>query len=187
MTTAEEPQDDCNGEWVLCSPETAGAFSGVGYFFGREIHQEMNVPVGLINSSWGGTPAEAWTSKQTIDENPDYYTLEKRYIRTKNRFDIDRNAFDSRLEESQEAGFSAESEQAFPESLVGIWDFLSGAPGQELQSTMTVSLNKGKLEIKMGWQAVHLPSGLSSGKVFNHLSNLPLLRPTRNKGQAKND
>ncbi len=59
---AETPQDDCQGQWQVCSPETVGGFSGTAFFFGRELHRELGVPVGLINSSWGGTPVEAWTS-----------------------------------------------------------------------------------------------------------------------------
>jgi sialate O-acetylesterase len=58
---AEKPQDDCQGSWVVCSPETVGSFSATAYFFGRTLHEELNVPVGLINSSWGGTPVQAWT------------------------------------------------------------------------------------------------------------------------------
>lgn len=60
-TAAETPQDDCRGEWVVCDPETVGGFSGTAYFFGRELHKELGVPVGLINASWGGTPVQAWT------------------------------------------------------------------------------------------------------------------------------
>lgn len=56
------PLSDTEGEWVLCSPETVADFSAVGYFFGREIHQRTQQPVGLIHSSWGGTPIEAWMS-----------------------------------------------------------------------------------------------------------------------------
>ena len=56
---AESPQSDCTGEWTSCSPETVPGFSAVGYFFGRELHQKLKVPVGLIHTSWGGTPAEA--------------------------------------------------------------------------------------------------------------------------------
>ncbi len=52
--------------WKECSPETIPTFSAVAYFFGRELHQEYDVPIGLISSSWGGTPSEAWTSKGTI-------------------------------------------------------------------------------------------------------------------------
>jgi len=48
--------------WMVCSPQTAGGFTGTGFFFGRKIHLELKVPVGLINSSVGGTPIEAWTS-----------------------------------------------------------------------------------------------------------------------------
>ena len=59
--SAALPEEDPKGEWRVCSPQTVGGFSAVGYFFGRELHQSLHVPVGLIDSSWGGTPAEAWT------------------------------------------------------------------------------------------------------------------------------
>jgi sialate O-acetylesterase len=59
---AREPRSDCGGSWVVCSPETVGAFSATAYFFGRDLHMKLAVPVGLINSSVGGTPIEAWTS-----------------------------------------------------------------------------------------------------------------------------
>ena len=57
------PQDDCEGTWAVCSPDTVGSFSAVAYFFGRELHQKLGVPVGLINSSVGGTDIAAWTSE----------------------------------------------------------------------------------------------------------------------------
>ncbi len=59
--TAETPQERCQGDWKVCSPDTVGGFSATAYFFGRELHQQLGVPVGLINSSWGGTPVQAWT------------------------------------------------------------------------------------------------------------------------------
>ncbi len=59
---AETPQKECGGTWVVCSPETAGAFSAAAYFFGRELHQSLKTPVGLINSSYGGTTIETWIS-----------------------------------------------------------------------------------------------------------------------------
>lgn len=57
-----EPQDACKGTWQVCSPKTVGGFSGTAYFFGRRLHRDLDVPVGLVNSSWGGTAIEAWTS-----------------------------------------------------------------------------------------------------------------------------
>lgn len=70
-TASAEPQDDTEGTWVAASPETTGSFSAVGYFFAKKIQGELNVPVGLIHSSWGGTPSEAWTSQEAIASTPD--------------------------------------------------------------------------------------------------------------------
>jgi hypothetical protein len=58
------PQTDCEGTWAICSPDTVGSYSAVAYFFGRELHQKLGVPVGLINSSVGGTDIAAWTSEE---------------------------------------------------------------------------------------------------------------------------
>ncbi len=59
---AATPQTKGQGKWELCSPESVGSFSATAYFFGLNLHQTLKVPVGLINSSVGGTPVEAWTS-----------------------------------------------------------------------------------------------------------------------------
>jgi len=61
-----KPQEDVVGQWMVCTPDVAGTFSAVAYFFGRELNQALKVPVGLIHSSWGGTTAEAWTSRETL-------------------------------------------------------------------------------------------------------------------------
>jgi len=76
---AETPQEDCKGQWVECSPQTVGDFSAAAYFFGRELHKQLNVPVGLIHTSWGGTPAEAWTSPSMLERNPVFEPIAKRY------------------------------------------------------------------------------------------------------------
>jgi sialate O-acetylesterase len=68
---AGKPQSDVQGQWVVASPATVGSFSAVGYFFGRDLHQALKFPVGLIDSSWGGTEAEAWTSDAAMDADPD--------------------------------------------------------------------------------------------------------------------
>ena len=67
---ASDPQADVGGQWQACSPETIGDFSAVGYYFGREIHQSIEVPVGLINASWGGTIIETWTRHEEISRLP---------------------------------------------------------------------------------------------------------------------
>ncbi|MVN22746.1 sialate O-acetylesterase [Mucilaginibacter arboris] len=57
-----QPLEDTHGNWSACTPQTAAYFSAVGYFFGRDLQQKINVPIGLISASWGGTVAETWIS-----------------------------------------------------------------------------------------------------------------------------
>jgi sialate O-acetylesterase len=68
--TSVKPLREAAGTWTECTPQTAGLFSAVGYFFGRNLHQKLDVPIGLIHSSWGGTPAEAWTSTEGLRKEP---------------------------------------------------------------------------------------------------------------------
>lgn len=81
--TAAEPQKTvANDGWKVCSPETVPRFTAVGFYFGRKLNQDLKVPIGLIHTSWGGTIAEAWTSKEALvpmnDFNQAMADLEKR-------------------------------------------------------------------------------------------------------------
>lgn len=67
------PKWDVNsGTWDECSPETVPSFSAVAYYFGRELHRKLDVPIGLLHTSWGGTVAEAWTSAEMLNSIPDF-------------------------------------------------------------------------------------------------------------------
>jgi sialate O-acetylesterase len=68
---AAEPQTDVDAKWQECNPDTVGDFSAVAYFFGRDLQKARDVPVGLIETNWGGTVAEAWTPKATLEANAD--------------------------------------------------------------------------------------------------------------------
>lgn len=68
------------GSWEICSPHTVASngwdgFSAVGYFFGRKLQEELHVPIGLIEDCWGGTPAESWTSPETLHQLKDFDPL----------------------------------------------------------------------------------------------------------------
>ncbi len=67
--TTLEPQNDVEAKWEVCSPETVPGFSAVLYLFGRDLHQHLKVPFGLIHTSWGGTPAQAWTSREALSRD----------------------------------------------------------------------------------------------------------------------
>lgn len=77
--TAASPLNDLQGRWVVTTPDEAAQFSAVGYFFGRELHTQLKVPVGLIDSSWGGTPAQAWTSNEALRSSPELKPILDRY------------------------------------------------------------------------------------------------------------
>lgn len=66
----DDPQESIGGNWEVDSPQSAGGFSAVGYFFGQELRKKLGVPVGLIRSSVGGTLAEAWTPQADLQANP---------------------------------------------------------------------------------------------------------------------
>jgi sialate O-acetylesterase len=70
VTPVVKPLAEAKGSWIVCSPETLKDFSAVGYFFARDIHQKLGVPVGLIHSALGATPAQAWTSTEALQSEP---------------------------------------------------------------------------------------------------------------------
>lgn len=70
LKTMETPQWDVEAKWEVCSPESIPQFSAVLYFFGRSLHKKLNVPFGLIQTAYGGTPAQAWTSKEALAADP---------------------------------------------------------------------------------------------------------------------
>ena len=72
-TTSYQPVDTVNSDgWYECSPETIPDFSAAAYFFGRKLFKELNIPIGLINSSFGGTPVESWISAKALKVIPEF-------------------------------------------------------------------------------------------------------------------
>ncbi len=67
--------DISSGEWSICSPETVANFTAVGYFFARELYNELKMPIGLINTSWGGTHSETWTSKEAFQNSDEFKNM----------------------------------------------------------------------------------------------------------------
>ncbi len=68
--SADYPQIDCKGQWNMCDSNTVKAFSAAAYYFGRKLNKNLNIPIGLINTSWGATPAEVWTPDNLVDNDP---------------------------------------------------------------------------------------------------------------------
>ena len=71
-TKANEPRDDVKAQWKQAAPESVPSFSAVAYYFGRDLQKALQVPVGLIETCWGGSPAEVWMSERVLSAKPDY-------------------------------------------------------------------------------------------------------------------
>ncbi len=78
----QEPQWNFKGSWDVCSPATVGGFSAVGFFFGRQLHQTLGVPVGLIDNAWGGSACEAWIDRDRLAADERFKPLLDRWAKT---------------------------------------------------------------------------------------------------------
>jgi len=111
---AEAPQEDCTGSWSECTPETIPGFTAVGYFFGRELHKKLDVPIGLIHTSWGGTPAEAWTSGPMMKTDADFAPILKRWEEAVANYPQAMVKYKERLKEWEKATEQAKAEGKQP-------------------------------------------------------------------------
>lgn len=87
QVASQEPLNDFNGKWEACSPETVKSFSAVGYFFGRQLHQTLDVPIGLIDNAWGGSAAEAWIERGDLEKAGQYSELLSKWDKTVAEYD----------------------------------------------------------------------------------------------------
>ena len=107
---ADTPKEDIVIDWKPCSPATVPDFSAVAYFFGQELRKVLNVPIGLINSTYGGTAAKAWMDRQTLTTDPNFQALLDSQAKREAEFDP------AKLEETNK-NFKAEYEAAVSKAL----------------------------------------------------------------------
>jgi sialate O-acetylesterase len=138
-----EPESALECQWLPCSPTnlmkgTWGGFSATAYFFGRELHRELKIPVGLVHASWGGTPAEAWTSREALLPLGDYREQLAQVDQVASSKAPDKvNAFMDRWYREKDPGTAGEWFK--PETDVSMWKTVrmpatwsnSGLPGYE--------------------------------------------------------
>ncbi len=129
LTAAATPQDTVKGSWAVCSPETAGDFSAVAYYFGRELFRELNVPIGLLNVSYGGTPVESWMSEATLMANAVYPAIQERlkvdaarYPGRLKLYETRMTAWKAKKEEAEKAGKKFSERAPIPPSGPGVVD-----------------------------------------------------------------
>jgi sialate O-acetylesterase len=141
---AGEPQPSLGAtKWVVCTPETVGNFTAVGFFFGRRLHQAIRVPVGLVNSSYGGTRAECWVSAEALSALPEFAAplsnFHDLYLRSCEQFARTGKDYDTRVREWYQTHDP-------------------GSAGEPAAWTDTVT------ETDEGWSDVRLPAKLKESK-----------------------
>lgn len=78
-TTADSARNNFHGDWKVCSPATADTFSAVAYYFARSLHLATGFPIGIVNATWGGTPAESWTRREVLEKDSSFKVILDRY------------------------------------------------------------------------------------------------------------
>jgi len=111
---AGTPQKDCRGAWAVCSPKTVAGFTAVGYFFGRHLHKQLGVPIGLLHTSWGGTPAQAWTSRRALAAVPELKHYVERLDAAVNPSEEAKKRYQEALKRWQEAAAKAKAAKRRP-------------------------------------------------------------------------
>ena len=102
---SQNHEKNFNGAWSVCTPETVKSFSAVGYFYGRQLHQTLGVPIGLIDNAWGGSAAEAWIRRDLVDNDKQYEVLSKRWKGVEATYDHEKatQQYQARLKKWQAA------------------------------------------------------------------------------------
>ena len=98
--TSTAPLDTLGGHWDACTPLTVNDFSAVAYFFGRKLYMDLNIPIGLIHSSWGGTPAQSWTRRSYILGDTTYHSIFEKEAKVFKEYDP--NAYQEYLKKTDE-------------------------------------------------------------------------------------
>jgi len=94
----DSPQQSTPASWSICNPDNVGHFTAVGYFFARDIFERLHVPVGIINSTWGGTQIESWISPNSLQTTPLVEIINKRFIEAKTSYPDRLAAYQLKLE-----------------------------------------------------------------------------------------
>jgi sialate O-acetylesterase len=109
QTVAGKPQSNVAGKWEMTSPETVGHFSAVGYFFGLNLLKSLHVPIGLIHTSWGGTPAESWTTLPTLKSDPAFRDILQRWQKEEDAYPAEMAHYNQALHDWEQAAKQAEA------------------------------------------------------------------------------
>ena len=110
LKTSDTPLDDVEGSWHVVTPQSIPSFSAVGYFFARHLHQQLKTPIAVIQSAWGGTPADSWTSLTALSSDPALIVSWNEWAKSLAAFPDAQIRYQQRLREWEQAASKAKEE-----------------------------------------------------------------------------
>ena len=127
----QELKADFRGEWRESTPETSRGFSAVGFLFGRYLHQILGVPVGLIDNAWGGSAAEAWVRRSSLEQDPRFRDLMERTIKREAQLQSEQGRAEQRaaVEKWQKEAAEAKAAKKLPPRAPTDWLTNNSRPG----------------------------------------------------------
>ncbi len=105
----QELKDDFQGAWAACTPDSAATFSAIGYYFGRQLHDTLDVPIGLIDNAWGGSAAEAWIRRDVLDKDERFAGLVAEWKAREDALPAELEAYEAKLAEWKVKAAEAEA------------------------------------------------------------------------------
>lgn len=159
--------------WMVCSPETVGGFSAVGYFFARQLYETLGVPVGMINNAWGGSAAEAWVSRDVLNATPSMKGL------------MDRWAGEEAAAEAKIAELSAKSELTDAEKKE-----LAAQKGKMGGNHRPANIYNGVLKSHLGYGikgAIWYQGESNAGRAYQYRELFPLMIKSWRKEWGQGD
>ncbi|MFM8826285.1 MAG: sialate O-acetylesterase [Actinomycetota bacterium] len=168
----QEPQWNFDGRWMPCTPETVGNFSAVGYFFGRQLHQTLGVPVGLINNAGGGSAAEAWVRRDQLAADARFKPLMERGEKMEGEYPAQKAAYDKAMAEWKVAAEKAKGEGKQPPPQPGNPD------GNMRGNSRPGNIHSGVLTPSIGYGikgAIWYQGESNAGRAYQYRALFPLM------------
>lgn len=159
----QDPQKDFRGEWTRCTPDSVKGFSAVGYFFGRQLHQVLGVPIGLIDNAWGGSACEAWINRDRLAADPKYKDL--------------LDSWSEREKQYGELQAAAEKAKAEGGTALGAQE-LRGLEGQMKGNHRPANIYNGALKPTIGFGirgAIWYQGESNAGRAYQYRTLFPLM------------
>jgi sialate O-acetylesterase len=113
-TAAGQPASDCQGSWVVCDPDSVKDFSAIAFFFARELNRGMRTPFGIIQATWGPSPAQAWTPRKTLESEPALSGILDHYSKAVAAYPQALTDYQTRLDQWHTAGGYASGPKPVP-------------------------------------------------------------------------